>query len=192
MDALFAKMEEGDQAEWEIRARLEEIIGEDSLLGMGYDFYDASLEIYIMDWSGRGSHEELPTNSATFQLGRGQVEAIFERTGCHQFWVNFKDGSEQFCRRSFERDGGEIVPLLVGDRTPKPNNDRFERYNHGRNELHKLKVKLAHLQRDLDALRARPDPSMLLVGNCAALNDGSGKFEWHAYDGTGWRPMIAP
>lgn len=152
MDDLFTTMEEGHDAEWEIRARLEDIIGESQVMGMGYDFYDSSLEIYVMDWTGttltKSDPAAHPAQNPAFVLTREQAAAIFERTGCARFWVNFKDGTEQYCACQYEYPPGTVVPMHVGERR-KASYNRWERFNEGPDPTHKLKVKMAHLQRQL-------------------------------------------
>ena len=76
--SLFAVMVAGRQAEYEVESIISEILEVD-IIGIGFDHYDNSLEIYPISYV-------MPTQE--------QYKAILNATGCSQYWLNFEDGKE--------------------------------------------------------------------------------------------------
>jgi hypothetical protein len=95
---LMARMEDGMMATAEAEGALTEIVGVE-LLGIGWDWYDRSFEIY-------------PEEADDIVLTPEQHAAILA-LGCSRYWINFKDGTERYCN---------------GERKPSSSN-RWEAHN---------------------------------------------------------------
>jgi hypothetical protein len=100
---LFNSMLEGYYAKIRAGFEIEKILGWewDSIAGVGFDHYDESFEIY--------APEECVDAAPTLE----QHQAIMA-LGCQQYWINFADGTERFCR---------------GER--KQGNSRWRKYDEG-------------------------------------------------------------
>jgi hypothetical protein len=81
---LFARIEDGLYAQSEAEHRLEKILGVD-LLGIGFDIYDTSFEIYPLERDA----EVAPTEEQ-----HAQILAL----GCERYWINFADGTQRYGR----------------------------------------------------------------------------------------------
>ncbi len=77
--SLFARMEDGRWAENQAEGAIEKILGVD-LLGISFDSYDGSFEIYPM--------EDSDLNPTPEQ--HAQIMAL----GCLRYWINFPNGTE--------------------------------------------------------------------------------------------------
>lgn len=78
---VFYRMCDGHYASFEAEDAIEEILGVD-LLGISFDDYDSSFEIY-------------PLNADDVVLSSEQHAAILA-LGCNRYWINFKDGTERY------------------------------------------------------------------------------------------------
>jgi hypothetical protein len=96
--SIFARMEDGRYAEQQAEDAIEKILGV-KLLGIAFDTYDSSFEIYVWEQC-----ELKPT--------RAQHEAILA-LGCLRYWINFPDSTEIYS---------------AGERKPTRYN-RWDRYN---------------------------------------------------------------
>jgi hypothetical protein len=81
---IFSRMVDGDTAQNEAEQRIEEILGLE-LLGVSFDAYDDSLEIFPL------------SETADAIITHAQHEAILA-LGCSRYWINFADGTERYCR----------------------------------------------------------------------------------------------
>jgi hypothetical protein len=95
---LMARMEDGHMAATEAEGALTDIVGVE-LLGIGWDWYDRSFELY-------------PEDADDLVLTPEQHDKIMA-LGCMRYWINFKDGTERYCN---------------GERKPSSSN-RWEAHN---------------------------------------------------------------
>jgi len=82
--SLFEQMELGYHARIRAEQAIENILGIE-LLGIGFDDYDRSFEIF----PEQAGEDVAPTKE--------QHDAIIA-LGCRHYWINFPDGSERYCR----------------------------------------------------------------------------------------------
>jgi len=81
---IFDRMEDGRHAAIEAENAIGEILGIE-LLGLGFDDYDASFEIY----PDRDVVDVTPTD---------EQHAAILAMGCSRYWINFSDGTERYGR----------------------------------------------------------------------------------------------
>ena len=82
--SIFARMEDGRMAEVAAESALEEILGVD-LLGIGFDDYDSSFEIY-------------PMPEVQDVIVSEEQHAKIMALGCSRYWINFPDDTERYGR----------------------------------------------------------------------------------------------
>lgn len=99
MTKIFDRMVDGFFAQNEAERKIEEILKLE-LLGISFDYYDASIEIY-------------PLESEAFVPTADQVTDILE-LGCQRFWINFEDGQESYM-------GYGLKPCPLGNKWKKFN-----------------------------------------------------------------------
>lgn len=126
---LLNASDEYSTAQGAVEHALEELFGDNSILGIGWDSYDSSLEIYV--WQ---AEDLCPTPE--------QRDAILA-LGFVQFWINFKDGTERHCSAA-----------STGERRTCTHN-RWDCYNQGRLEQRKVERRLVAAERELEALRGK-------------------------------------
>jgi hypothetical protein len=114
---LMARMDDGNNAMVEAEARLSEIIGIE-LLGIGWDWYDTSFEIY-------------PLDAEDVVLTPEQHAAILA-LGCARYWINFRDGTERYCN---------------GNRKQSSSN-RWDEHNHGKERKRREEAELERVGQD--------------------------------------------
>jgi hypothetical protein len=88
---LFGIMAEGQYAGQKAEKALAEILGIE-ILGIGFDTYDWSFEIFPME------------DVAEVAVSDAQHKAILE-LGCLRYWINFPDGTEQYGQGSRRHTG---------------------------------------------------------------------------------------
>jgi hypothetical protein len=81
---IFDRMEDGRHAAIEAENAIGEILGVE-LLGLGFDTYDASFEIF----PDRDTADVAPTE---------EQHAAILALGCNRYWINFPDGTERYGR----------------------------------------------------------------------------------------------
>ena len=121
LSKLAGRIFDGYYAENEVESALEAMFGEDNMLGIAWDHYDSSLEIYPM-----ADCEIVPN--------REQVKAILAM-GFAQFWVNYSDGTERYYPAS-------SLYLILPQRHKVAFN-RWESYNSGHRKIRELERTLA-------------------------------------------------
>ena len=77
---LFSRMEDGHYAKCELENYVQEVLGIE-LLGISFDVYDMSLEIFPMELEPE------------FEMTIEKRDKIKE-CGCLAFWINFQDGTQ--------------------------------------------------------------------------------------------------
>lgn len=82
---LFDAKEKFHALDWQVYERLVEVFGNANVADTGSDAYDWSLEVYMT--------EEVP---ADWVCTKEQRDAILG-WGFMRFWINFPDGTEQYC-----------------------------------------------------------------------------------------------
>lgn len=90
-ESVFARIEAGAYAQVEAETRIEEILGVE-LLGISFDEYDSSFEIFPMS----ETEDVAPTQE--------QHTAILA-LGCSRYWINFADGTERYCLGERKQSG---------------------------------------------------------------------------------------
>lgn len=96
---LFSLIEAGHYAEFQAEDRIAEILGVE-LLGISFDTYDSSFEIY-------------PDSGVSDVTVSDEQHAALLALGCSRYWINFENGDERYCQ---------------GNRISK-NSDRWKRHN---------------------------------------------------------------
>lgn len=114
---IFSRMVDGVTARHEAEQRIKEILGLE-LLGVSFDDYDDSLEIFPL------------SKTADALITPAQHDALFA-LGCSRYWINFADGTERHCRgerkksainrwesynRYQEEKRGEVAETLATER----------------------------------------------------------------------------
>lgn len=133
-------------AQWDVEDALEKLFGENTILGIGWDSYDSSLEIYV--WQ---ADDLCPTSEQ-----RAAILAL----GFVQFWINFKDGTERHCSAA-----------NTGERRTCTHN-RWDCYNQGHLEQRKVERRLAAAERELEELRGKLEPYLHHRPSCAKRDGG--------------------
>jgi len=100
--SLFVQMENGYFAHAKAEQAIEDILGV-GLLGINFDYYDGSFEIY-------------PESEVLDVATTPEQHAAIVALGCQRYWINFPDGTERYCR---------------GDRKPAPGSNRWNGFNTG-------------------------------------------------------------
>lgn len=100
--SLFDQMITGQFAESQCVDLLEELLGVE-LLGISFDHYDSSIEIYPQD------------DVEDIQVSLEKHEEILALVGCQRYWINFPDSTQRY---------------LTGARTESRVN-RWDSYNRG-------------------------------------------------------------
>lgn len=102
---LFKSMVEGYYAKIRAGFEIEKILGWewDTIAGIGFDHYDESFEIY--------APEDCVDAAPTLE----QHQAIMA-LGCHQYWINFADGTERFCQGERKQGNGRWRKYDEGER----------------------------------------------------------------------------
>lgn len=103
---LIEKMIEGMFAERKAEAKLADILGID-ILGVAFDYYDTSFEIY-------------PVGGYYLSSVSKEEHAAILDLGCHHYWIVFDDGSEIYNggERSEPNDKHNRWQMFDNDRAP--------------------------------------------------------------------------
>lgn len=158
--ALLNASDEYSTAQGAVEHALEELFGDNSILGIGWDSYDSSLEIYV--WQ---APDLCPTHE--------QVDSVLA-LGFVQFWINYQDGTERHCSKA-----------SVGARHACTHN-RWDAYNNGHLKTRKLERELSEVTRERDELRGKkwtqPEAQRLLDFQDAAaqgdINEAYNAIYW--------------
>lgn len=116
--APFTRLYYAELAQHECEERISEILGI-QLLGISWDHYDDSFEIY--PW------EDVTDVAPTDEQHKG-ILAL----GCVRYWINFKDGSQRYCK-------GQRVAYSGGNRWEQHNN-YSERKRRDEEEISRLRM----------------------------------------------------